>query len=107
MLFKKICCLVIAWIILVFSSALAAEKSWPDVVNEIEGLLNAGRDAYAHGRSEEAKEFISDAYFTAFEGEGMETAISIYISSERGYELESMFGNIRKAIHAKAPVSEV
>ena len=107
MLIKKVCCLVIACLILIFSSALAAEKSWPDVVNEIDGLLNAGRDAYALGKSAEAKVFISDAYFTAFEGEGMETAVSIYISSERVYELESMFGNIRKAIHAKAPVSDV
>lgn len=105
MLFKRISCLVLAWIVLAFSSVSAAEKSWPDVLDEIEGLLNAGRDAYAEGRSEDAKRFISDAYFTGFEGGGMETARGIYISSERVYELESMFGDIRKAIHEKAPVS--
>lgn len=107
MLFKRISCIVLAWMVLAFSSVWAAEKSWPDVVNDIEGLLNAGGDAYAGGRTGEAKTFISDAYFTGFEGEGMETAIGIYISSERVYELESMFGDIRKAIHAKAPVSDV
>lgn len=100
-------CLVIVLIFVAFSSVRAAEKSWPDVVNEIEGFLNAGREAYAQGKSEEAKSLVSDAYFTAFEGEGMETAISVYISSERVYELESMFGNIRKAIHAKKSAADV
>lgn len=96
-----------ALIFIACSSSWAAEKSWQDVVNEIEGLLNAGGNAYADGRTEEARAFISDAYFTAFEGEGMETAVRIYISQERVYEMESMFGDIRKAIHTKAPVSDI
>ncbi len=103
----RISCLVLVWIFLAFSSALAVEKSWSDVVNEIEGLMDAGGQAYSEGRREDAKGLISDAYFTAFEGEGMETAVSIYISSGRVHELESMFGDIRKAISANAPVSDI
>lgn len=106
-MFKGIYSIVLVFLFLAFSSVSAAEKGWPDVVNEIEGMLNAGRDAYADGRRDDAKVLISDAYFTAFEGEGMETAVRIYISSGRVYELESIFGDIRRAVNTEAPLSDV
>ncbi|MCC7201919.1 MAG: FTR1 family iron permease [Nitrospirae bacterium] len=98
---------IVLFIFLIFLPAHAAEKSWNVVVDEIEELLKDGKEAYAHGRSDEAKRFVSDAYFTAFEGEGMETAINIYISGERVYKLETMFGGIRKTISVRAPLPVV
>ncbi len=107
LLIKRIACIVLISIFFIPLMALAAEDNWPEVVSEIESMLYTGRDAYAEGRPGDAKALISDAYFNAFEGKGMETAIGIYISSKRVYELESMFGDIRKAISAKESVQVV
>lgn len=107
MLLKKIPCMAFAIIFFVFSYAFAAERGWQGVVDEIEVVLNKGADVYADGKTEAAKAKVSDAYFAAFEEKGMETAVRLHISSKRAYELESMFGGIRKAINTNASASDV
>lgn len=104
---KRALCIVAVLIPFVFANSFAGEKRWSDVVGEIENILNAGAGAYAEGRIDDAKASISDAYFNVFEGKGMETAVSVHISATRAHELETMFGDIRKAINAKAPVQDV
>lgn len=104
---KRTYCMAFMVTFFIFSYAFAGESRWSAVVNEIEALLNAGAGAYAAGGTGEAKVKISDAYFSAFEGKGMETAVRLHISSNRAYELEAMFGDIRKAINAHAPAAAV
>ena len=98
-----------------------AALSWLSVVRDIQESLGKIPAAYSAGKGEEAKSYITDAYFGIFEhamigeisGErfefkaGMEQAIRMNISAKRAFELESMFGDIRKAINRKADVSEI
>lgn len=98
---------IVLFIFLVFLPAHAAQKSWPGVVDDISGQMDAAKEAYSSGRNDEAKRLVSDAYFTVFEGQGMETAIRVYISEKRVFELESGFGRIRKAIVVKEPLPVV
>ena len=107
MLLKRIFCVALISICLVVSSAVAGEKGWREVVNEIEGTLNKAGDAYAEGRTDDAKASVSEAYFNGFEGSGMETAVDVYISADRRTEMESMFSDIRNAVTAHASVDDV
>ena len=107
MLLKRIFCVALISICLVVSSAVAGEKGWREAVNEIEGTLNKAGDAYAEGRTDDAKASVSEAYFNGFEGSGMETAVGVYISTDRKTELESMFSDIRNAVTAHASVDDV
>ena len=107
MCFKQIAFMVSASLFFIASDALAADNGWQDVVNDIEATLNRGVVVYAEGRVEDAKASVSEAYFNLFEGKGMEAAIGSHISSERVSELEFMFGAIRGAIKANAPVSDI
>src|SRR3989338_1652306 len=107
MSFRRTFYIAVVFIFFVSASVFAGEKRWTDVGHEIEGILNRGADAYSEGRIDNAKASISDAYFNAFEGSGMETAVGLYISADRKTLLESMFGDIRKAMAANAPADDV
>ena len=107
MSFRRTFYIAVVFIFFVSASVFAGEKRWTDVGHEIEGILNRGADAYSEGRIDNAKASISDAYFNAFEGSGMETAVGLYISTDRKTLLESMFGDIRKAMAANAPADDI
>ncbi len=88
--------------------AIASERSsWLTVVAEIKKELNAVLNSYRAGDYEQSKSHISEAYFGIFEDKEMEEAIRKYISAKRGFEIEEMFGNIRKGIKKRLPVSEI
>jgi high-affinity iron transporter len=87
------------------TGALAEE--WDSVVERVETTLVEAVLAYEEGRSGNAKSFVSEAYFDHFEGEGMETAVSVHISEGRKSELEGMFGAVRGAISKNAPLEDV
>lgn len=82
-------------------------SSWLKVVDEIKKELDAVIDSYKAGDYEESRSHISEAYFGIFEEKEMEEAIRKYISAKRGFEIEEMFGNIRKGVKNKLPVSEI
>lgn len=110
MLFKRMSCVaIVALISLSFASRAHAEggRGWQEIAHKIEGMLNNGGDAYAEGRIDNAKASVSEAYFNGFEGSGMETAVGVYISTDRKTELESMFSDIRNAMTAHASVDDV
>jgi len=107
MSFRRTSCIVVIFILSTFASVFAGEKIWTDVVHEIESVLSRGADAYAEGRTDDAKASVSEAYFNAFEGSGMETAVGVYISTDRKTELESMFSDIRNGVTAHASVDDV
>lgn len=104
---KRISRFALIFIFFVFSNVFAGENRWLNVVNDVESMLNIGMKAYAEGRVDDAKASVSDAYFAAFEGGGMETAVRLHVSEKRAYELESMFGDVRKAVNADAPAADV
>lgn len=84
-----------------------ATKSWMTVSNEIRMTLDKVLLYYESNQPDKAKSYIIDAYFGVFEEKKMEHAIRKNISSKRAFEIESMFGNIRKAINKKAHLSDV
>lgn len=104
---KRMSCIASVLVLIAFAHTFASEKGWPEVAHEIESMLNAGLNAYAEGRKDEAKASLSNAYFNVFEGEGMETAVSVHISSKRAQELESLFGDIRRSMSVNASVQNV
>ncbi len=84
-----------------------ATHSWLTVANEIKINLEKALSSYEGDQPEKAKSYIIDAYFSVFEGKELEHAIEEKVSPERAHEVESMFGDIRKAIKRKANLSEV
>ena len=84
-----------------------AAQSWLTVANEIRVNLERALSSYEDDQPDKAKSYIIDAYFSLFEGKELEHAIEEKVSPERAHEVESMFGDIRKAIKGKAKLSEV
>ncbi len=82
-------------------------SSWLTVVEEIRKELDGVIDSYKAGDYEGSKSHISEAYFGIFEDKEMEEAIRKYISAKRGFEIEEMFGSIRKGVKKRLPVSEI
>lgn len=95
------------FLILYPSMSYPGETNWVSVADEVGNKLKEGQASYEAGDSAGAKGKSTDAYFEVFEGKGMETAVKLKISENRGYELESMFGDIRKGIDRKISLSEM
>lgn len=70
---------------------------WLTVATEIRINLEKVLSSYEDDQPDKAKSYIVDAYFGVFEEKKMEHAIKENISTERAHEVESMFGDIRKA----------
>ena len=94
-------------LLLIPSPSMGKENPWLPVTERISKVLDDVSSAYEKGKIRDAKSYLTDAYFGIFEATGMEGAIRTGISARRAYEVESMFGDIRKAINRKAPASEV
>lgn len=96
-------------LVLVLSPSMSypSETNWVSVADEVGNKLKEGHALYEAGNPAGAKGKVTDAYFEVFEGKGMETEVKLRISEKRGYELESMFSEIRKGIDRKVPLSEL
>jgi len=82
------------------ASAVSIPSNWEGIKLEILAQIDLSHKTYLNGDALLAKEILSDAYFEKFEAMGMEMMVKKYISSARAYELEKMFGNIRKGMTA-------
>ena len=60
---------------------------------------------YVDGNNSEARKITQEAYFGHFEN--LEAGIRINLSQKKSYDMEKQFGDIRKAIKAEKPVSEI
>ena len=89
------------------SMSYANETNWVSVADEVGNKLKEGQALYEAGDTSRGKGTVTDAYFEVFEGKGMETAVKLHLSEKRGYELEAMFGNIRKGIDRKTSLTEL
>lgn len=72
--------------------------NWEEVNMEVLSRINLAQKTFINGDVGSAKEILSDAYFEKFEAFGMEMVVKKYISSARAYELERLFGKIRKGM---------
>ena len=89
------------------SLAFSREQGWQGVVEDIEKKLDSSIESYRRGDVAVARALIMDSYFEGFEGEGMERAISVYISEERKAELESLFRRVLSDVSEKKPLPSV
>lgn len=76
----------------------APGADWPAVAGQVSSLLHEAARAYEAKDVERAKEFVSEAYFGAFEESGMEVVVRQQISARRARELEKLFSEIRQAM---------
>ncbi len=74
-------------------------------VNEIKQRLDAAAELYQNQHIDEAKQRVQMAYFEIFEN--LEGAIRINFSAKKSYQMEAMFGEIRKMMGNNAPVDNV
>lgn len=82
------------------ASAALLPSSWDGVKQEVLKQVDLAQKTFVNGDTVSAKEILSDAYFEKFEALGMEMVVKKYISSARAYELERIFGKIRKGMTA-------
>lgn len=96
-------------LVLILSPSMSypSETNWVSVADEVGNKLKEGQALYETGDMPGAKGKVTDAYFEIFEGKGMETEVKLRISEKRGYELESMFSEIRKGIDRKTSLAEL
>ena len=100
---------IFSFIFCITTPVTAGQNGWIQIAEEIEKALHSAGELYEAGKSEEAMEKVADAYFGIFEGEkaNMEIAVRRYISLKKATELEKGFGDIRKAMHNKAPLLDI
>ena len=82
------------------SFATSAQATWKDVQQAVSAEIRKAWEVFEKGDAATARDILSDAYFEQFEALGMEMVVKKYISSARAYQLERMFGKIRKGMAA-------
>lgn len=87
----------------------AAQSIWIGVAGDIEKSLGNALSLYESGKTAEAMEKVADTYFGIFEGEktNMEIAVRKYLSLKKASELEKGFGDLRKSMSNKIPLSDI
>ncbi|MBF0335332.1 MAG: hypothetical protein HQL40_17075 [Alphaproteobacteria bacterium] len=73
---------------------------WRGVAAETKAAVNAAERAFAANDQTAALAAVTTAYFGKFEGLKMEAAIRKEIGAKRAFQVEKLFGEMRKAIKA-------
>lgn len=108
MITRKFYYLVISFLILLFLplAALADDaQNYQQYVSEIEQRLDSATTLYEQNHMDEARRTVQMAYFEIFEN--LEGPIRINISAKKSYQMEAMFGTIRKMMNEKLPKDQV
>ena len=77
---------------------------WNLVLGNIEQKLDSCVAAYSAGAPGQAEAYLNEAFLNSFEIGGLERRIRSRISSDRAFELEMMFTDLRKAVASGQPV---
>jgi high-affinity iron transporter len=85
----------------------AAYKSWNEMVDAMEAVLNESFDIFLAGNLEGARDKVDVAYYGFYEKEGFEKIVMSRIAGKRATKVEYQFSAVKKAILAKAPKDEV
>src|SRR3990172_13259912 len=101
---KRVSSIIVVFLFFLSLPLYAEGVDWNSTAQRIEEVLNSSMESYKDGRVDEAKKAVTDAYFNLFEGEGMENAVSLYISEARKSELEGMFSDLRNSIAKNRPL---
>ena len=104
---KRVSSIIVVFLVFLSLPLYAEGVDWNSTAQRIEEVLNSSMESYKDGRVDEAKKAVTDAYFNFFEGEGMENAVSLYISDARKSELEGMFSDLRNSIAKNRPLPKI
>lgn len=105
---KKLITVIISVILLsLLSSPVLAQRTWTDVVGDIEKELNKAAEAYANGDVTAAKEYINEAYFGPYEGAQMEKAVRLNISAKANAQIEGQFKDIKKSMTEGKDIKDI
>ncbi|MEW5009963.1 MAG: hypothetical protein RPR28_06920 [Cycloclasticus sp.] len=85
----------------------ANDKVWAPVAEQIILHIESAESHYQAGDLLTAKQFIIKAYFGVFEDRKMEAAMRQELGSKHTYQVERLFGNLRKAMNRSADAAEV
>ena len=104
--FFTLALLLIASLVAFASSSYANEKqykSWNEIIDEMDVILNDAYDIYFMKDAERAKARVNNAYFGFYEKHGVERAVMSYISGKRGTDTEYQFAKIKRLMTNGAP----
>lgn len=76
----------------------AKYKTWNDVVDQMEVILNNSYKIYLQGDMDAAKAEVDVAYFGFYEKLGFEKTVMAYISGNRAAKVEYQFAMVKKAM---------
>ena len=103
---KQVAQVLFLFLLFIPTQTLAA-SNWDNVADEIGAMLDESFVTYQKGEVEKAKTIVDDAYFGPFEGEQMEQAIRINISSTRAFEIEEQFSTVKNLMRNQANSSDI
>ncbi len=76
----------------------ASEQNWSPIAEQIVGFIDDAEKHYQADDLKKAKQSIIRAYFGVFEDRKMEAAMRQELGSKHTYQVERLFGNLRKAM---------
>ncbi|WP_334319954.1 FTR1 family iron permease [Gilliamella apicola] len=104
--FFTLALLLISSLVVFAPSSYANEKqykSWNEIIDEMDVILNDAYDIYFMKDAERAKARVNNAYFGFYEKHGVERAVMSYISGKRGTDTEYQFAKIKRLMTNGAP----
>lgn len=97
-------CLIVLFFMFSSLSASAA-TDYNTFIHDIQGRLDKTAELYQQQKPDEARTEVQMAYFEVFEN--LEGPIRINISSQKSYQLEATFGEIRRMIGEGKPQADI
>ncbi|MFQ1048703.1 FTR1 family protein [Avibacterium paragallinarum] len=88
-----------------FTAFSQASENYQQWVNDIQNRLTKTDELYQQNQIADARTEVQMAYFEVFEN--LEGPIRINFSAQKSYQMEAMFGEIRKMIGEGKPLNEV
>lgn len=88
-----------------FTAFSQASENYQQWVNDIQNRLTKTAQLYQETQIDDARTEVQMAYFEVFEN--LEGPIRINFSAQKSYQMEAMFGEIRKMIGEGKPLNEV
>ncbi|TMR96857.1 FTR1 family iron permease [Nonomuraea basaltis] len=85
----------------------AEQRTWNDVVDEMQTILDKAYELYRTGDQNAAKAQVDIAYFGHYEKLGFEKTVMSYISGDRAAAVEYQFSAAKKAMADHAPDVDV
>ena len=89
------------------SPALADSDHWQRIAGQINTTIAQALSAYQQGDRNTARGAVVKAYFSEFEDSKMEAAMRMELGAKAAWEVEQMFGGLRKAIKQQREQTEL